>query len=435
MNDYKEVQYNSFFDVFFWSIMVGIGESFMGAFTLSYGFSERFAGLVVIIPFGIASIAQVFSPTVFQKFKIQKNIVIFCSLMQSICLFLLLIQPKLYKGSNEGLIFILTCYWYFALSAGPPWNAWIVSLIPKKQLRFFFSKRGVIQQITLIISLVTGGLILAKNDGSISAFSILFFIAGIARLTSTYFLWKHPVGEDVFEYSKPDDLKSFINWIKNKNVIGIISFVGIFRFGVAIASPFFTPFVLKQLNINYEIYTLIILTPFISRALAFNFGGKILHLYGIQRSLVFSLFLISLLPFLWTINPGAITLLGCQVLSGVGWAIFEYAILFRQIEDFKKVERSRVLTWTNFIIGVCTISGVLTGSTILGKNPSIESYESIFYLSSLFRISPIIFIFFIDWKSTRIYSMNYFFRIIGIKPNRGGEVKPVLYTKENQDSE
>lgn len=415
--------------------MVGIGEAYMGVFTLSYGFSERFSGLVVVLPLGIASIIQLFSPKIFSRIQNRKTVVVTCAFFQAISLLLLLIQPAHQKGINEGLILVLTCYWFFALSAGPPWNAWIVSIISKHELKSFFANRGVLHQVTLIFSLLFGGWLLSENGGSVSVFSILFCIAGVARLISTIALSYHPPDSGEVVYSEPLDFKGIQKWLTNKNVLGVILFVGLFRFGVAISSPFFTPFVLKKLQITYSQYMVALVLPFISRAAFYYFSEKVLNYLNIQKTLMIHLSIVAILPLTWSIAPKFEYLMLFQLLSGIGWAGFEYALLFRQIEDFDKQERSRILTWTNFVIGSATILGVVLGAQILGKEPDFEDYNQIFYWSALIRISPLIFIFLIDWKDTRFTTKKYFFRIIGVRPTRGPEVRPVLYTKEDDESE
>lgn len=430
MSSYSRIKFFSYIDVLFWSIMVGVGESYISAFTLSYGFSERYSGLVVVLPLGFASIVQIYSGKLFRFFRRRKFLVAFCTFMQAACLILLLYQPDVSRGSKEGLIFLLTGYWFFGLAAGPPWNAWIVSIVPKEHIRNFFAKRGVINQIVLILALMSAGLWLSKGSGSVDFFTHLFAIAGFARLLSTVALLFLPHEQTIIEYTPSSDWKGFCRWIRNRNVIGIILLVGTFRLGVAVGSPYFTPFFLKKMNFSYTAYMLAILAPFFSRGLFFQFAERILDKIGIQKTLFFNLAIIASLPFFWTFEPHLGWLLVFQLLSGIGWGGFEYALLFRQIEDFDKEERSRVLSWTNFIIGLSTIVGVIIGSEFLGREPSIETYKHLFYLSSFMRTLPIFMVFLIDWKSIRMASRKYFVRIVGVRANKGPEVRPIFYSND-----
>lgn len=415
--------------------MVGFGETFISAFALSFGFSERYSGIVTIIPLGIASIFQIFSTTIFAKFKNHKNIVVFCATMQALCLFSLVLQPQNVVGAKEGLILLLSTYWFFGLAAGPYWNTWIIEIFPNKFLPGFFARRGVVNQIVLILSLIIAGYFINTGEGDIKNFSTLFLVAGIARIFSMIALCLHPKDLTTKEEESQFDRKKFKDWINDKNVFGLLLFIGIFRLGVAIGAPYFTSYFLIKLKFTYFDYSLAIIAPFVSRALFFRYSEKILSIMGIQKVLLFSLSLVSILPILWTLNPTLSGFIFFQILSGIGWGGFEYAVLFRQIEDFGKEERSRVLLWTNLVIGVCSVIGVIFGSEYLGKNPTMDTYKELFTISTIVRFSPILLIFMIDWKSFRVVSKHHFMRIIGVRPNKGPEIRPILYKEESENEQ
>jgi MFS family permease len=420
----------SIIDVFFWSIMIGLGETYISAFSLSFGFSERYSGLVGVIPFGLASIIQIFSTKIFSRFRTRKNIVVFCAFMQALCLFSLILQPNDIPWAKEGLIVILIAYWFFGMASGPFWNAWLVSIIPSKKLPDFFAKRGMVNQLVLIATLVGAGHFINVGNGDIKSFNILFFIAGIARLFSAFSLMLHPEEEKSIVVKSAGSIESFRKWILDKNVSSLILVVGIFRLGVAIGAPYFTSFFIVQMKYSYLDYSLAIIAPFISRALFFRYSEKMLHTFGIQKSLIVNIVLVSLLPLTWSFEPSLNWLIFSQLLSGIGWGGFEYAVLFRQIEDFEADERSRVLLWTNFVIGICSVVGVVFGSFLLGKSPTIGTYKELFYLSTVVRFSPIFLIFLIDWKSFRKSSKQHFMRIIGVRPNKGPEIRPIIYVED-----
>jgi predicted MFS family arabinose efflux permease len=413
--------------------MVGIGETYISAFSLAYGFSERFAGLATVLPLGVASILQLVSGRFLVFFKSRRMFVVTCAILQAICLILITLRGTSHTGKPEGLMLILAFYWLFGLSAGPVWNAWVVSLVPADRRMRFFSERGKVHELALLCGLMAGGMSLYWNQGTLQTFTTLFFIAGILRLISAFALYKHPDEEDPVRYKPSFDLINFFKWIKSQKVIGILLFLGLFQFGVAMGSPYFSPFILKKLEMPYSLYMIVLAVPLISRAISYSFHERAVKRWGIKVVLFCCSMTIALMPLFWARFPSMYVIVLLQFLTGWSWAGFEYCILLRQIDDFGAEERSRVLTWSNLVVGVCNIMGVLVGSAWLGSTPVYENYLNLFTLSSTFRFLPLAIIFMIHWEAyTKVRKI--FVRALAIRPNKGALTRPILYI-EDEDEE
>lgn len=433
MGVYERVRQWSYIDVLFFSIMVGIGESYVGAFALEFGFSERFAGLLAVVPLGLASFAQLFSNKILHVLKSRRRYVVLLAVLQAACLFALIIQPTWQSGAQLGLMVILSFYWFFGLSAGPAWNAWVVSFLPIERRNRFFSERGRIHEASLLVGLVSGGLLLYWLGGSLTAFSIMFAVAGTARLLSAFALYQHPEETDPIVLERPLDMAGFRSFVADKNVLSIIAFLSIVQFGVSIGSPFFTPFMLKQMQLSYELYMFTLSVPFISRVVAYGFSENLVRRLGLQLVMLVSLFVIAIVPALWAVYPQTMFVLFLQVIAGFAWAMFEYCVLLRQINDFPQEERSRVLIWLNLMVGLFSIAGVGVGSLILGENPTTENYTAVFTVSTCMRFVPLVFAYFINWQESRTRVQRIFVRLVGLRVSRGGLSRPVLYTEEPND--
>ncbi|MCB0385059.1 MAG: MFS transporter, partial [Bdellovibrionales bacterium] len=378
-------------EVIFWSLMIGMGEAYIGAYALACGFSERYAGLIATIPLGTASIIQLFSPKLMGLVKGRRHFVIGCAVAQAFTLFLITGHAIFDRGSPTVLIAVLTLYWLFGLSAGPMWNAWIVAIIPKEHRAHFFSQRGPYHEISVLIGLVVCGLALDRTPDVLFAFSITFVLAGVSRLVSAFSMNQLPdePATGAVRFESPSDLGAFLNWLRQKKVLWMILLIGFLNLGVSVGSPFFTPFMLKRMKLDYSTYMMLIAIPFISRAIAYQYFEKIVHRVGVKTALIPSMVIIALTPFLWSQFPYVGAVVFFQLLAGVAWTGFEYSILLKQISDFGQAERSRVLTWTNFVVGACNIVGVSLGSQLLGRNPSPIEYARVFEISTLMRFFPI----------------------------------------------
>lgn len=413
--------------------MIGLGEAYISAYALACGLSERYSGLISTIPLGAASIIQLASPQLLRVFQSRRRFVIFCAGAQAVTLALLTGHAFFDRGSPTLLILLLTLYWFFGLSAGPCWNAWIVAIIPKEMRTKFFSQRGPFHEISVLLGLVVGGLALQNFHDRVLTFAFLFTFAASFRLVSTFSLYKLPDEplEGPVYVATPIDLKAFARWLGKPSVLWMLVLIGLLNFGVSIGSPYFTPFMLKQMHLDYVTYMMLIATPFISRALAYKYFERLVRRVGVKAILLPSMLYISITPSLWAFFPTVGMIALFQLLSGIAWTGFEYGILIKQLADFSQAERSRVLTWTNLIVGIFNIIGVSIGSQMLGKNPTALDYNHLFELSSLMRFIPILVVFAIDWKVSARYIKKFYFRFLGARVNRGGVTRPILYVDEN----
>ena len=414
--------------------MIGIGESYIGAYVLACGLTERYAGLIISLPLGIASLLQLFSGQVLRIVKNRRWLVMIFALLQAFTLFLITGHSLFDRESPYLLILVLTLYWFFGLSAGPVWNAWIVAIIPYEHRTRFFSKRGPFHEVSVLIGLMAGGLLLSRSENPLLVFSLLFVVAGLSRMISVYSMFHlpdEPQNEGI-SFATPFDLRAFLVWLKQKNVVWMILLLGSFNLGVSIGSPFFTPFILRRLQLDYDTYMFLVALPFISRALAYSFHEKLVRRWGVKTVLLPAMAFISIMPLLWGYLPRVEWLILIQIIAGLAWTGFEYSILIKQLSDFSHSERSRVLTWTNLFIGLCNISGVLTGSIILGAQPQFSDYVKIFEISSLMRFFSILVVFAIDWKVSSLYVTKIYMRIVGVRANKGSVSKPILYVEDKE---
>lgn len=427
----KNVTRWSRLEVVFWSLMIGCGETYISAYALACGFSERYSGLISVIPLALASVLQLFSGYLLRYFKTRRLFVSFCATAQAITLFLVMGHDVFDRASPVLLILVLTLYWFFGLSAGPAWNAWIVSIIPKDARTKFFADRGPYHEISVLVALVAAGFFLKNSEDVLLAFAILFVSAGVFRLMSAITMLrlpdKIPKVDEVGQLAAATDRPGFFKWIRQRRVYVLLFLLGVFNVGVYSGSPFFTPFMLKQMKLNYEIYMFLIAVPFISRAISYPYYEKVARKFGLFKILLPCMLMISLVPFLWAKFPHVIYIFFFQVFSGLAWAGFEYSILLRQLSEFPANERSRVLTWTNLIVGICSIVGVSIGSELLGPNPSMATYRGLFEFSALLRGFAILAVFAVDWRVSAKLISRLYFRTLGVRVNRGGVTKPILY--------
>jgi MFS family permease len=423
----RKVLNHSIWDGVFYSFMVGIGETYLAAFALALGLSQILAGLVTIIPILFGSVLQLFSGFGLRHVASRRQWVSYCAFTQSFCLFLLAGVAFLKMDSPTLLFIIASFYWAAGMSAGPAWNAWMGDVIPERFRINFFAFRSRLTQVAIFIGLVIGGLTLHIYTGENSrlwVFSILFCIAGCSRLVSALFLLSHPYvikkqTHIVFQISSPK-----IMYV-GKTILFLYLFFLFTQITVQIAAPFYTPYMLKQLHLNYAQYMILIGSAFMGRILAYSVLSSLAKRYGTILLIGIGAFGIVPIPFFWSYFNSIEALIILQLIAGALWACHELGVFLLLLETYPADIRSKVLTWVNFINAIGMVIGSLIGAHMLqSRLLTIDTYHHIFWISAALRVLPLFCIpFFVrrHFLKKPIYT-----RTLGVRPSMGVMDRPIL---------
>ncbi|MDQ3232700.1 MAG: MFS transporter, partial [Pseudobdellovibrionaceae bacterium] len=389
----------SLWDVAFYSLMVGIGETYLSAFVLTMGFSERASGLLVTLPTLIGSVLQLAAGFCAQFFRSQKSWVMVSAAIQGTALVLL---GLLSWGLNfsplpqDQTVFFLICgYWTFGLAAGPSWSSWIGSIVPDDRRTHFFAYRARIAQFFTVLGLLVAGLALetqATASHKLPIFALLFFISGVCRYVSVGFLARHPESlvrptVDVRALFK----QSFWSWLTENRTLTIIAFLFLTQMATNISGPFFNAFMLKQLALDYHDYMILISTAFIARVAAGGFLQRMAHSLGSTTLTHLGALLIVPLPLLWTTTDNFACLILFQVMTGLAWGCHELGVTLLMMDKQSHRERLSLLTLTQLLNASAMFLGSWVGYLLLGSGtPTSADYGRLFLLSSVLRLLPVL---------------------------------------------
>lgn len=426
------VKKHSLLEGLFYALMVGIGETYLVAYALHLGVTEREAALLGILPLILGSIAQLFALRLTRLFgSFRKMVVGFASIQAlSLAAMGLAQHPAILEFAFEFLFLNATVYWTLALACGPPWNAWISRLIKAGEQRPFFIRRNAYLQMATLLALICAGPLLQHADTlrDSNLFVKLFICAGFFRLLSAFYLSRHPDIEELPERPRP--ITHFWHWLKKSHVRYSFIYVFLFYGGVHISGPFFTPYMLNELNLGYLNFTVLIATAFAARSISGYIMGALTRNHGVQMMFFAGYLLIIPIPWLWTHFDNFYYLIALQVLSGVAWGASEIGLMLFLMEAMPHEERSKLLSWNNLVASLGMLLGVLIGTYVAGEaNPDKESYHQIYTISSIARAVPI---FFVAGFITSIRPGNIQMRFLTIRPNGFGFLRPIL-TKIKRD--
>ena len=388
----------SLLDAFFFSLMVGAGETYLPAYALSVGMSEWLTGFFSTIPIIVGALIQMITPWGLAWVKSPKRWVAGAAAFQAFA-FIPLIYFSLYPSPDNFLwLFIVAAvYWGAGFAVGPTWNYWMGNLVPSEVAPKFFSQRLQVSQLGIVIGLIGGGLALQANvhvGPFTSVFALIFCAAFVARASSTFFIFLKK--EVPFKYVGDQEVKRQIRKAREavKEFWSQSSyrnfFVALFLFQVTIyvSSPFVAPYFLKKINMNYDQYMLSQAVFLFAKIAAFSVAMKLMQKRSIHKIFVIGAIGISPLPALWFISKDMWFVVLLQITSGAFWSLFEVGLALTFFNQIRPEQKVSLLTFYNLFSSVAIIVGSLIGGTLLKHLGATENaYYLVFFVASVLRLA------------------------------------------------
>ncbi len=377
----------TYWDGIFTAFMIGLSESFAIVYGVKKGLSYEQIGVLSTFPIVMGSLAQWLVPQLvshgFLKIGIQ-----LAHLVQIMGLWGL---SRVVDSSNyyHDLILSLSLYWMGGMVSGPLWLDWISSWLPHKSFARYLSRRNAFVSVFTLIAFLSGTIfvhfIKFEND---LGFQWVFTLGLIARLISLCIVHLH-------HNPPPATLKNLAKGIQDvsqrrlRPILVILLFATFFKFVVAVSSPFFMPYMFKDLGYNMLTYVVVTAIPFLGRSLFLSGWGeaakKIRPFIGLQ----IATFGISLSPFLWTISGQVFWIGFLELLSGLFWGGFDLCLVLI-IQNYAPGSARKLLGISLAAMNIAALGGAWFGACYLQKKSG--DFESVFVLSSQLRFLMAIFI-------------------------------------------
>jgi len=388
----KSLRY-SVFDGAFSAAMIGFGESFFVAYALFLKATTLQVALLSALPQALGSLLQFFSNGLIRALGSRKRLVIAGALLQGfmyvpVALIFFFGELKIWH-----LLFFTCLYWTFGMVQGPAWNSWMGDLVVEGRLGAYFGRRSKVTGTATFIALLAAGYILQHFAGrgaerQYEGFVIIFLLAIASRIASVVFLSKkyEPA------YSVPPEAEfgfmKFMQHAEFKNYRLFVLFSGCMSFAVFLSAPFFTPYMLHDLQLGYLTFTLVNAAAIIAKVLSIPVWGRAADRFGARRVLTLAGFLMPPVPILWLISNKVAWLFAIQMYSGFIWGGFEIAAISFIFDTTLPQKRATCVAYYNVISGLALISGAMLGGIIVRANSVFPSskYLLVFFLSGLLRL-------------------------------------------------
>jgi len=183
----------------------------------------------------------------------------------------------------------------------------------------------------------------------------------VARGVSTYHLarMRDPVGH-VAALQLPTR-ESWWRQLGKSNFVRFSLFYGFMQFSVAIASPFFAVYMLRDLQFSYAQFMVNTGMSVLAQFLTLTQWGRISDAFGNRRVLSVTGLMLPLMPLLWLVSPNFWYLLLVQMLSGLSWAGFALGASNFLYDLVARENRATYLAIHNVLASSAIFCGALIG--------------------------------------------------------------------------
>jgi MFS family permease len=433
-------------DAALFSVMVGCGEAYFVAFALAMGMGEALAGLLSSIPLLAGALLQLAGPWAVNKLGSHKKWVVLTAGLQALS-FIPMAIAALLGHMPAWLIFVCVgIYWALNLGGGPAWNTWIGTVVPASIRARYFASRTRAAQIVLVISLVGAGLILhygkqhfhsdqdASNTAYLSVYAALFLLAGLARLGST---WCHTRISEPTPMPEGNRRVPFKSFLRGPNAVSggrLLLYMLCLTACVQISGPFFAPYMLSELELDYTVFAGLMCCSYLGRIIAMPLIGRFARRFGAGNLLWVGGIGVVPMSAIWILSPSPWYLVGVQLASGVMWACYEMATMLLLLETIPAKERTSVLTTQNALNAVMVVLGASVGAGVFKlMGGGTNAYHTLFVASACLRVGTIILLARVHIPAIgRLQPI--LFRTISIRPQFGGIDRPLLSSIDDEEA-
>jgi len=377
-----------------YSVMVGCGETYIGAYALAMGLSPLELGLLASVPLLGGALVQLVSPIAVRRLGTNRGWVIGCGLVQGAAFLPLAWWAVVGRVDTLPLFLAVGLYWAAGMSTTGAWNAWIGTLVPGRIRATYFARRNRLSQAGVLMSFVVAGLLLqaAESRGRVlDAFAVVFAVAAAARFLSIGFLAR------CRETERPErrpprrlTLPQAIHALLTEPATSIVAMLWGMTAAAQFAGPYFTPFMLEELGFSYWTYMLVVAAGFLAKIVALPLHGRLAGRLGPRRLLTLAAIATVPLPLLWIPWSHPVYLVGVQLLAGGCWAAYELGICLVFFDAISHQERAGVVSAYNVGLATATVAGSGAGGLLLdGLGEGFAAYASLFTVSSLLRLAVV----------------------------------------------
>lgn len=387
--------------------MSGVCDNYLGAFAIFLEASAQQIAWVVAIPQLVGAWAQLVSVWLGRRGIRRGGLIVGGAAFQSATITVFIVLCA--RSYEDAIVILIVAAMLFQAGGNfvqPHWRAAMVLLVPIERRGRYFARRSRITAVTSFIALAGGGLVLHAAtllDWTAAGFACLFALALAGRVASVRLL----AGLKEFEPPPvpPADRALGATWRELRRALADVPFrrftlfVSLMQGAVAIAGPFFSVHMLRNLGFSYAEFMANLAASIVLQLVTLNSWGYISDHLGNRIVLVTTAFLIPILPMLWVFSDNFWYLLAVQGVAGLAWGGFTLSSS-NYLYDLRPAgsELASFAAVQAVIGGMAVFCGAVLGGALATHMPSTielggmsigfdETLYGVFALSALLRLA------------------------------------------------
>jgi len=378
----------SVLDAAAYAAMLGLIQNYVTPLALALKATTAQIGLLSSIPSITMAFSQLAAPDLSERAGSRKGLILPVVFMHAVMFIPILLIPFIFHTFQVWwLIGFVTISAVLGSISNPAWGSMMADLVPVRLRGRYFGSRGRISLIiTLVFSLAAGGILQLFTGKGFAGFAILFGGATLFRLLSFYFLSRmyepvQPLGE-----KNGTGLLQMIKQMGASNLGKFTFYIALIDLCTNISAPFFTVFMLRDLNFSYATFTIVVSFSAISSLIFQTFWGRRADLAGNIKVIRVTSVLLPIVPLLWLVSHNTFYLMAANIVSGFAWSGYGLAAVNFVYEASEAKNRTKHIALFNATDGVAVCIGALIGGYLVPHLPAILGYQ----LRTLFTISGIL---------------------------------------------
>jgi Na+/melibiose symporter-like transporter len=409
-----------------YSLMVGVSESYFGAMAVELGHRDTALAILLTVPVLIGSALQLLAGPLTAVLGARKRLVVVGAGLQAVSVLGMYFIAAHGVRALLPLLVAESLYFVCALLVGPPWGSWMAALTEGRKRERYFARRSALCQVALVLAFGGAGVALQRAGTSVGSklhmFALLHLCAFGFRALSTGLLALQPDVE-AGARSVRASVQSVREAARSAD-FRVPSYLAALMLGAHIAVPFFTPYMLRDLHLDYATYAVLTAVAIVAKALIFPALHPLSERFGMRAVLAWSGAIVVVLPALWVVFPSVNGLVFVQALSGLGWGGVEYASFQLLLVSARADCRVEFLSLASTMTSSAQLVGGLGGGYL--RTELGFGYHALFLCSTLGRGLAL------GWMVSELPVKiarrlpRVFLRVISARPALGAVQRPIV---------
>lgn len=295
----------------------------------------------------------------------RKRIWLICSLVSRLML-IPLIFLALFSGSLAVwvLILSLSAFSFFTSMKTPAWSSIMGDMVPLETRGKYFGKRNMIMGSAGMLATLLAGLML-QHYGFPMVFAFAIAVSSLALVFSSR-IREPPMKRHLsYRYNVQFSIHDFMHTIRtNMNFAMFTAYLTFTNFAVNIAAPFIAVYMIKDLDIGYAWFAVVVTTGALSQILSHRHWGFAIDRYGNRKIMIITGILICFIPLGYMLSSNTLELILVKVFDGFVWGAFDLVCFNYLLAVTPSERRPSYVANHNIAVGMGTVLGALLGGFI-----------------------------------------------------------------------